>query len=123
MVTDQHKKLAKYLCSTYNCILIPKLNFHDFKNMNKKTKSKMMSLRHCEFVDLLISKSREYNCKVMVVTEEWTSKTCTCCGTPKYDLGSDKTYNCGTCKNILDRDVNGARNILLKYLTLLKVSL
>ncbi len=117
MVTDEHKKLSKYLCSTYKNVLIPKLNFHNFRGMNKKTKSKMACLRHCEFVDILISKSREYGCKVIGVTEEWTSKVCSCCGNPKFDLGSNKEYNCNVCGNVFDRDINGARNILLKYLT------
>ena len=46
--------------------------------------------------------------------EEYTSKTCSCCGSLNTKLGSSKIFNCPSCKVILDRDENGARNILLK---------
>ena len=50
----------------------------------------------------------------MIGTEEYTSKTCTNCLKINYNLGSDKTFKCPNCSLIIDRDVNGARNILLK---------
>jgi len=118
LVTDCHKKLSKWLCTNYNTIIIPKLNFHSFGKMSKKNRSKMVIWNHCAFVDRLVNKSREYlGCKVMVVTEEYTSKTCGCCGNINYNLGASKIYNCDKCKTVIDRDVNGARNILLKHFT------
>jgi putative transposase len=118
LIEDCHKKLSRWLCTNYKTILIPKLNFHSFGKMSRKNRCKMSIWNHCAFVDRLIEKSREYDgCNVRIVTEEYTSKTCGCCGEIKYDLRSSKTYNCIKCKNILDRDANGARNILLKYIT------
>ena len=38
--------------------------------------------------------------------------------TKKKDLGCVKIYNCEKCKTKIERDVNGARNILLKHLVL-----
>jgi len=29
-------------------------------------------------------------------------------------LGSSKTYNCSNCKTTIDRDINAAKNILIK---------
>jgi len=116
-VDESHKMFAKYLCSNYNYIVVPKMSFHSFNNLNKKSKNMMKSLRHCSFVDRLINKSREYGSKVIVAEEDYTSKTCTCCGNLKNDLGSSKIYNCNVCNTIIDRDINGARNILLKFIT------
>jgi transposase len=48
------------------------------------------------------------------VNEAYTSKTCGKCGFIDYELGSNHIYNCPKCKNKLDRDVNAARNILMK---------
>ena len=117
LVDDLHKKLAKWLCEEYNTILIPRLNFHDFKNLNKKSKKQLATFSHCSFLDRLIYKSQEYsNCRVIEVTEEYTSKTCTCCGTINESLGNKDILTC-ECGVTIERDFNGARNILLKYLT------
>jgi putative transposase len=118
LIDDCHKKLSKWLCINYRNILIPKLSFHSFEKMSRKNRCKMAIWSHCAFVDRLVEKSREYSgCDVKIVTEEYTSKTCGCCGEIKYDLRSSKTYSCNKCKSIIDRDANGARNILLKYFT------
>lgn len=65
------------------------------------------------FVNYLKYKSVKYNKILNIVGEEYTSKTCSCCGTVKYDLKvSDRTYNCINCGLEIKRDVNGALNIL-----------
>ena len=43
-----------------------------------------------------------------------TSKTCSCCGKLNYNLGSSEVFVCKECEMRIDRDVNGARNILIK---------
>lgn len=41
-----------------------------------------------------------------------SSKRCSKCGNVKSELGlSERTYRCGTCGNVLDRDLNAALNI------------
>jgi putative transposase len=50
-------------------------------------------------------------------SEEYTSKTCECCKKINKSLGSKKTFICPNCKFTIDRDINGARNIMLKVLT------
>jgi len=54
--------------------------------------------------------STKYKC----VDERYTSKMCSNCGNLHQNLGSNKVYNCENCKITLDRDLNGARCILLK---------
>ena len=58
-------------------------------------------------------KSIEYGSEIIIVTEEFTSKTCTNCGCQgtSYDKKRIKLCKCGVK---IDRDINGARNILIK---------
>jgi len=72
-------------------------------------------LSHCSFVDRLIDKSKSYGTKVSVITEENTSRTCTCCGNIKHDLKGSKIFDCQRCGVKIDRDLNGSINIMKKY--------
>lgn len=51
-----------------------------------------------------------------IVDESYTSKTCGSCGMLHHSLAANKIFRCKNCKVIMDRDVNGARNILIKSL-------
>lgn len=116
LVDELHKKLSKWLCENYKRIYLPKLNFHNFKKLNKKSKAKMASLRHCSFFERLKNKSREYpGCVVQEVKEDFTSKTCSNCGSIKWDLKNADIYDCRVCNVSMDRDVNACKNIMLKY--------
>ncbi|RHZ56880.1 hypothetical protein Glove_396g97 [Diversispora epigaea] len=57
-------------------------------------------------------------CKVVICDEHYTSKTCGNCGYLHQKLRSNKTFKCSQCQIEMDRDINAARNILLRYLTL-----
>lgn len=120
IVTDLHKKLAKWLCQNYSQIYLPRLNFHTMKRLNKKDKAKLASWSHCAFSDRVSYKTRQYNnCRVFEVQEDYTSKTCSHCGflKSKDDKIKDRIYNCQSCHNVFDRDINAAKNIMLKFLT------
>ena len=84
------------------------------RNIGSKTVSEMLSLGHFEFRQRCINKLGD---RIKLVTEEYTSKTCANCGNINYDLGSSEIFNClnEKCNISIDRDVNGARNIFLKY--------
>ncbi|CAG8576195.1 4226_t:CDS:2 [Ambispora gerdemannii] len=70
--------------------------------------------------DSIHGKVREHPwCQVMVCIEEYTSKACGCCGHIHQKLDGSKVFHCPSYTTELDRDINGARNILLRYLTLL----
>ncbi|WP_307731330.1 zinc ribbon domain-containing protein [Microseira wollei] len=45
-----------------------------------------------------------------------TSKTCGSCGYIHHKLGGAKVFKCPRCGVRIPRDVNGARNILLRAL-------
>ena len=106
------------LCKNYRTIVIPTFNtkqIAESKKLNSKVVRKMLTLSHYLFRQRLISKSEEYkNCTIEIVDESYTSKTCGKCGKLNNSLGSNKTFKCPSCKVVMDRDSNGARNILIK---------
>jgi len=89
------------------------------RRIRSKTAWAMCTWSHYRFRQHLLHKAREHPwCKVIICTEEYTSKTCGSCGHLHQGLGGSKVFRCPVCRTELDRDINGARNILLRYLTI-----
>ena len=56
-----------------------------------------------------------WNGGMLIVADRWypSCKTCSGCGTVRTKLSlSERTYSCGHCGTVVDRDVNAARNLL-----------
>jgi putative transposase len=125
LVDECHRRLARWLCENHHVVLLPEFKTKDMvkkcssRKIHSKTARQILTWSHYRFRQHLLHKSREYPWfKVIICTEEYTSKTCGCCGVIKSNLGGSKIFNCSTsCKSTINRDVNGARNILLKYIT------
>lgn len=120
LVEDMHKKAALFLCQNYSHVFLPKLNFHGCRGLNRRSKSSMATFAHCAFFDRAVMKAAEFrDCEVREVSEEWTSKTCSGCGTINHGLGAAKVFVCvnAQCGVVFDRDFNAAKNIMLKYFT------
>ena len=120
-MTDFHNKVIKYLTENYASILIGDMSLKGILNkktskLKKKTKYLCTRLRIGMLRTKLKKKCEEKNLKYKLVNEAYTSKTCTKCGTINENLKSKETFNCNECKIIIDRDLNGARNIHLASL-------
>jgi putative transposase len=123
-VRDMHHRISKWLCENYKIILLPKFDVSgmtkkDKRVIGKETVKGMYGLCHYKFLQLLLQKARLYkNCKVMIVNEAYTSKTCCNCGKLNHTLGGSEIYKCeknkGGCGLVIGRDANGARNIFIK---------
>jgi IS605 OrfB family transposase len=112
---ELHWKTCNFLCKNYKKIYLPEFNVKEMmKTLSHNISRKVINLSHYMFKRRLESKCNEYNRELKIVTEEYTSKTCTRCGNIKNDLGSKKIYKCKKCKLIISRDKNGSRNIFLK---------
>jgi len=87
--------------------------------LNKNVKYVLNTLSHYQFRQHLLNKSKEHGCMVKIITEEYTSCTCSNCGhmSSNYEYRLKKCDNCGYK---IDRDLNGAKNILLKNLKVFK---
>jgi len=119
LVNEVHKQLSKFLASNFDLVIIPKFETSGMiKRCDRKIGSKsvrqMVCWSHYRFRERLLNKCRETRTKVAIVDESWTSKTCSCCGNIDYALGGNKLYKCKVCGIVMDRDINGAKNILLK---------
>ena len=132
MVTEVHRKAAKWLLESFDCILLPAFQSknmsqkkqehgHKKRKLGRKTVRRMLNWCHYSFRQFLLHKVKEYpGKKVIVCDEAYTSKCCGQCGTLNQKLGSSKNFNCSNCNYKADRDDNGARNVLLRHLTKLK---
>jgi len=103
---------------SYQQILLPVFESQEMVKggrLRSDSTRELMSLQHYKF------KQRLQNClklqphsNVEIVTEEFTSQTCGHCGSSNTPTGA--WYRCSSCTLEIDRDFNGARNILLKHL-------
>lgn len=115
LIDEIHWKTITDIISFNDVIFYGNINSHDIvKNSNNTyLKRDINDLKFYLFKQRLIFKSLIKNKYVILVNEAFTSKTCSCCGTI-YEIGKSKTYICSKCNNTIDRDINAAKNILLK---------
>lgn len=112
LINELHKQVASFLVKRYEEIVIP--NFSSTQMVNKlrsKTCRNLLSFAHSKFRNFLTLKCEEYSTKLTIISEEYTSKTCGNCGHVQK-VGSKSHWKCKECSTELDRDINGARNIL-----------
>ena len=118
VLTEIHYKTIGYL-KQFSTVFLPSFESQEMvqgKRLGRKTKREMLGLQHFKFqTRLRDSFALEPNCRLEIVNEAYTSQTCTRCG-EKYKPSGD-VYKCKHCLLVIDRDVNGARNIFLKYVS------
>ena len=118
-IDDMHYKFINYLSSTYQKIYLPSFESQDMMSNNNilksSTKRTLNQLRHFKFKERLISKAKtKSHCEVYIVSEDYTTKTCTNCGKIN-NVEGNKKIKCIECSLKIDRDINGARNIFIKH--------
>jgi putative transposase len=120
LIDDLHWKTCNYLSINYKNIIIGKMSTKGIvsktNNLNPMTKRLCYSLSHFSFRQKLKYKCKINNSNYIETDERNTSKTCSNCGFYDDNLGNKKIYDCEKCKHKIDRDVNGARNIMIKVL-------
>lgn len=125
IVKDLHWKTCHFLCENYETILLPDFKVSNMiercpkrlRKINNEVVRRLLCLSHYSFKERL---KHLVNCysgtRLIIVNESYTTKTCGNCGLIK-EIGGNKKYNCPSCYSIIDRDINGSRNILLRYMT------
>lgn len=125
LVAEVHKKTCKWLCDTFQFILIG--NFETSKvvqggHLHHTVCRAMYTWSHYAFRQRLLDYAQKFEFKrVMRVSEYYTSQTCSSCGELNNALGSSKTFECpnAACGVVMDRDIAASRNIFLRYLSTL----
>jgi len=121
LIDELHWKSIKFLTDNYKNILIGDLSTkgivcNNNSVLKKYNKQLAYALSFYKYRERLKYKCFINNSNYIKVNERYTSKVCSICSEFKDDLGSSKIYECKKCNSILDRDINGCRNIILKCL-------
>ena len=119
LTKEVHFKVARHLCLSYSTIILPTTGISNIvsrvsRKIRSETVRNMLTWAYYRFSEILKSKAKELGVRILRIGEEFTSKTCTNCGSIHVALGGNKVFKCPSCNVILDRDINGARNIFLK---------
>jgi putative transposase len=122
LINEMHYKTIKYLTDNYSDIILPcfyvsQMTRKKNRRINKKTVQSMLLLSHYKFRDRLVRNATRDGVNVWLSNESYTSKTCTKCGHEHKKLGGSKIFKCPSCNLNIDRDINGARNILLRVIS------
>ncbi|KAJ3102197.1 hypothetical protein HDU96_009714 [Phlyctochytrium bullatum] len=113
-------------CCTFDLVIIPKFDTKGITSRNrnkglcKRAKTNLNRFSHEELLKLIRQKVEAVGGQVLVTSEAYTTKTCSCCGHQQY-VGTAKIFSCKNkcCGAVMDRDVNAAVNIMRD--TLLRV--
>jgi putative transposase len=117
LINELHFKTASYLTDNYKTIILPTFESQKMTKNSKRRQANrnLLELQHYKFKERLKEKCLQRYCKLHICTEEYTSKTCGRCGKLEA-LKNYDVFECYQCGIKIDRDTNGARNIMLKYL-------
>jgi len=84
-------------------------------NMGKKTNQKFTTVPFHKLILMIQYKAEEQDIEVLLIPEEYTSQTCSCCG---YRSRSNRKvrglFVCKKCNLVTNADVNAAINIIRK---------
>ena len=110
MTFDMRHKTSKFLADNYKTIIYPIFNIKSmcdkkYRNIGKHTARRMYLWSHYKFRELLKYKTALRGGTVVDCHEEYTSKTCSCCGKLNHTLGASKSFTCPFCHYVVDRDV------------------
>ncbi|WP_235006865.1 RNA-guided endonuclease InsQ/TnpB family protein [Calothrix rhizosoleniae] len=105
---DFHFKTAKKLLSKYDVIAVEKLNV---KGLARTRLAKSIHDAECGFINILTFKAENAGLRVIPVSPNGTSQSCSNCGHVVKKPLSQRMHNCPVCHTSICRDWNAAINI------------
>ena len=119
---NAHYAAIGFLWDNFDNIMIPEFGTarmvkKENRCIGKKTARSMLTCAHYAFRQrLLHSRIHRVHKEVYLVAEGYTTRTCGLCGEVNHNVGSAKVFKCIStqCGAQIGRDVNGARNIMLR---------
>lgn len=115
IVNELHWKTINHLIEQNDVLFYGNIKSHDIVKggKNKTINQEFNDLKFYKFKERLLYKAKINNKLVFEVNEAYTSQCCSTCGTINKP-GASKIYYCSCCNKSYDRDINAAKNILLK---------
>jgi putative transposase len=86
-------------------------DIQDGVDLGSKSNQKVGQWPHGQFVQYIAYKSAEYGMQADRIPEDYSTRTCSCCGLVKNSAPRGRVYACHGCGAVIHRDVNGASNI------------
>jgi hypothetical protein len=117
-INDMHRKLAKFLAMTNRAIVSSEIALYLARSQKGYNALQQRFINHSNFVKCLKEACSRYGCLYLKTAEYHTSSCCSQCNAGYYSPGDTKVYECPMGCPHIDRDVNGARNILMRFMAL-----
>nr|DAM45024.1 MAG TPA: endonuclease [Caudoviricetes sp.] len=116
LIDELHWKVIKFFTSRFKVIIFPPFNVSEMakkskRKLPKKVVRSMNCFRFYEFKERLKLKCKENGVTFIESSEAFTSKTNSFTGELMENLGSKENFMFNNVS--IDRDINGARNILI----------
>ena len=86
-------------------------DIQDGAALGRMTNQKVSQWPHGQFVQYMSYKARQYGMRVEQIPEDYSTRTCSCCGEVMKYAPRGRIYTCPGCGAVTHRDVNGASNI------------
>ncbi len=111
---DFQHKVSRNIVNKFDTIYVEDLSISNMIKNHHLAKS-ISDVSWGYFVQKLEYKAEEAGTRVIRVSPNYTSKTCSVCGYVKHDLTlKDRVWTCPICNTEHDRDVNASENIKQK---------
>lgn len=122
MVKDMHWKVARLLCEENHTIYLPMFETSQMsrkcqdrrRTISKCVSNSMLRQSHFLFRQRLLMKAKDFDTEVILVKEDYTTKSCTRCGELNEDVGGSRVFSCPSCAFRGHRDGCAGRNIYIK---------
>lgn len=120
LVDELHHQAARWLVNNFDIILLPAFETSDMarrgvRKLRSKSVRSLLTYAHYGFQKFLCWKAWQAGKDVVLVNEAYTSKTCSWNGEIIPNLGGRRVV-AGSDGVRVNRDINGARGILLRVL-------
>ena len=121
LIDELHKQTARWLVDNYDVILLPTFETSEMamrgkRCLRRQSVRSLLTFAHYRFKQFLKHKAFENGKVVLDVNEAYTSKTVSWTGEIINNLGGAKVIRSRKDGQAMDRDINGARGIMLRAL-------
>jgi putative transposase len=114
--SDHRHKSTLDLTRRYGCIAVESLNVKGMLG-NRRMSRAISDVAWSAFITTLTHKAESAGATMVQVSPQGTSQECSGCGQTVQKKLSERWYNCPHCGLSLQRDVNAARNILIRAMS------